>query len=622
MPEADRPEVIRRCYHPLLDIAEAGVPVGIEATGWTLRQIEILDPVWIKRFRKLLNENKCELVGSGYVQLIGPLVPVAVNRHNQRLGMEVYETLLGQRPRLALLNEMAFSPGLVPIYLEYGYQGLIMDRPNVELAVDGPMPAAVNALGSDGSAIPILWCDAILFQKFQRVVHGDIPYDDFLAYLKIWEDGDQPLALYCSDAETFDFRTRRFSYEQAASEGEWTRAGSILSDFVAKGGFGSPSEVLASLKNPVTLNLCSISQPVPVKKQPKYNVSRWAITGRGDISLNTSCHRLAQTMDENSGDDAWLELCELWSSDLRTHIHPPRFEAAVASIHKLLESKGVANREQSELDQSDRVDMNSLADKGVHLKKKDLYLEISTPVMDLVLNTRRGLAVKSLAFERHERQPCAGTLVHGYFREIDLGADFYTGGTVIELPGQLKRITDLETTEPEIFHSGGRCHIRAQIETSLGLMLKTLSFDDSNQSLSLRYDFPGWERPFGVVRLGNFTLIPDHFKPDLSLSCHNGGAEPDHYPLDRSCDHPAAVSSLISCTTGLGATNGEIRIGDDTRAVLLYWDPGQCAAFPMLIHRHASNGHFTRIAFSLAEMDDTRKPGGELPPFEFRISAS
>ncbi|MGQ9812633.1 MAG: hypothetical protein ACUVQ2_04420 [Dissulfurimicrobium sp.] len=35
--------------------------------------------------------------------------------------------------------------------------------------------------------------------------------------------------------------------------------------------------------------LKSAEQPVPVKKQAKYNLIRWALTGRDDFGLNTSC---------------------------------------------------------------------------------------------------------------------------------------------------------------------------------------------------------------------------------------------------------------------------------------------------------------------------------------------
>ena len=38
------PDVIQKCYSPLLDLIEnTGVPIGIELTGWTLKQIERID---------------------------------------------------------------------------------------------------------------------------------------------------------------------------------------------------------------------------------------------------------------------------------------------------------------------------------------------------------------------------------------------------------------------------------------------------------------------------------------------------------------------------------------------------------------------------------------------------
>ena len=83
-------DVIKSCYYPLLDLIEkTGVPVGIECTGWTLRQIKKKDPDWIDRFRVLLDSNYCELIGSGYCQIIGPLVPERVNEWNQKIGLMI-----------------------------------------------------------------------------------------------------------------------------------------------------------------------------------------------------------------------------------------------------------------------------------------------------------------------------------------------------------------------------------------------------------------------------------------------------------------------------------------------------------------------------------------------------
>ena len=93
--ENEREKVIQNCYDPLLDTIEGNnLPVGIELSGWTLMQIEQINPSWIRRFRKLLESGICELVGSGYCQIIAPLVPHKVNQWNQKLGLDVYQKIL------------------------------------------------------------------------------------------------------------------------------------------------------------------------------------------------------------------------------------------------------------------------------------------------------------------------------------------------------------------------------------------------------------------------------------------------------------------------------------------------------------------------------------------------
>src|SRR5882724_2536252 len=64
--ESERSLVIERCYWPLLALAATHGPVGIEATGYTLEEIEIRDPAWVRRFRDLVQAGKAELIGSGY----------------------------------------------------------------------------------------------------------------------------------------------------------------------------------------------------------------------------------------------------------------------------------------------------------------------------------------------------------------------------------------------------------------------------------------------------------------------------------------------------------------------------------------------------------------------------
>ena len=108
----DKSKVIEKCYWPLLKLVKTNeIPIGIELSGYTLEKIKEIDFEWIKKFKKLLKAEKIELVGSGYAQIIGPLVPAKVNDWNQRLGLEIYEDILGIRPQIALINEMAYSGG-------------------------------------------------------------------------------------------------------------------------------------------------------------------------------------------------------------------------------------------------------------------------------------------------------------------------------------------------------------------------------------------------------------------------------------------------------------------------------------------------------------------------------
>src|SRR5262244_3390108 len=90
-----------------------------------------------------------------------------------------------------------------------------------------------------------------------------------------------------------------------------------------------PSALLqSSTQADEPLRLESAVCPVPVKKQRKYNLSRWAVTGRDDIGINAACERICRHLVAADAPDAdWKELCYLWSSDFRTHITEKRWTA-------------------------------------------------------------------------------------------------------------------------------------------------------------------------------------------------------------------------------------------------------------------------------------------------------
>ena len=89
--ESERKYVIDKCYWPLLDlIEEFKIPVGIEATGYSLEEIKKIDPEFIKKLKFLIKKNYCELIGSGYSQLIGPLTPSKIGDYNLKIGNKIY----------------------------------------------------------------------------------------------------------------------------------------------------------------------------------------------------------------------------------------------------------------------------------------------------------------------------------------------------------------------------------------------------------------------------------------------------------------------------------------------------------------------------------------------------
>ncbi len=617
IPTEDRGKVIDRCYGPMLDVAASGVPLGIPCSGWTLQEIERVRPQWMRRFSQLLKQGACELIGSGYVQLIGPLVPARVNDWNLDLGMACYEQLLGVRPKWALINEMAYSPSLLPLYKKHGFQGVVMERNNFETQTGASVSADTRLASADGVTMPVLWADSILFQKFQRLIHGDIHEAEYHEHLEKCLLRGEPLPIYCSDAEIFDFRPGRYHYEKQAHEGEWSRIEALFHQLKGRFPWKLPRDIPAANSKGPAVKTPDTRDPLPVKKQPKYNIARWSVTGRDDLKLNTLCHRLAQNPED--GPAFRKQLCELWSSDLRTHIGEPRFLEAIEALNGLLEKRKLDGGFARGLDPGSPISAKALKEKGIELEQDAIYLKLRTADLSLSLNIRRGLAIKELGFARNGFRPLAGTLPHGYFHAIRMGADFYSGGLIVELPGQLKRITDLERMEPQYFWNNGQLAIQGDLETSLGTFRKTLFYSLGEQKLGLRYDFPGWERPFGTVRVANLTLAPEAFsKKNLFVRCHNGGEDLLSFKV-KPCNHGAAVSSLISCGAGFGATEGYLELADLENGLILEWDPAACAAFPMLIHQPDPPSHFTRLIFSLAEMDDTRKPGGAMPPFQFTL---
>ncbi len=608
--EERRAEVIARCYWPLLKLAERHA-VGMEISAYTLEEIAARDPAWIAHARDLVSRGRIELIGSGYSQMIGPLVPARVTAENLRLGNEIYRALLGVTPAIALVNEQTYSGGLVGLYLDAGYGAILMDWDNP--CANHPQWDAQYrylpqyALGADGRKIAVLWTNTVAFQQMQRFAHDDIPLVTYMQFLR--ERGgpqSRALCVYASDAEIFDFRPGRFRTEEklSAAPQEWARMEAAFAAIADEPGMAlvTPSQALTMITAPGggnTLRLESAACPVPVKKQRKYNLARWAVTGRDNTAINAACQRIYEGMLAGAPTrEDWKELCYLWASDFRTHLTQKRWEAFKARL-ETAESRWSASLPVP------------AAPRGNTAEER--HIGIQTPFLTAQLDRRRGLAIQSLHF-KNQKLPSVGGLPHGFFDEIALQADWYTGDCVFEAPGEHK-VTDLDWTETQLetLPDGG-VMVHGRISTPRGPIVKRMHFHGDRPKVDFDLNFEWEQWPAGSLRLGHFTLLPDAFDLEaLRFATANGGSREEFALHGQAIDHGAPVSLLVTSSMGLGMTEGWMEIGDGHTGLRIGVDRACAPLLGMITHRPAcrhaeGESLFCQVQLSAAELDDTRKP--------------
>ncbi len=605
--------VIEKCYWPLLQLIDAnGIPLGLELTAHTLEVIAQKAPAWVSKFRRLLSAGRCELLASGDSQIVGPLVPAQVNRHNLDIAQQCYRELLGVEPELAYINEQAVSSGLLDIYLDQGFNAVVVEWDNPyshnprwsQELLHRPQTLATAA----GGAIKVIWNNAIAFQKLQRYAHREIILEDYLGYLDNTVDASfRSFSLYGSDAEVFDFRPGRYQSETIRQSHEWQRIATLFSHLQASARYlwCKPSETLVHWRASEPLAVATAAHPIAVKKQAKYNITRWGLSGKNDLLLNTLCHQRHNDTRQTDSENAWRKLCRLWASDLRTHLTETRYK-----------------RLMRQLSAPNKAPLPPLPAFSCHDDYQITFddgrnqLHIQSPTIQLTLDTHRGLSIARLAFASHAFDAVCGTLSHGYFDHIRYGADFYSNHLVMERFRERDRITDLKPVDFHLHDDSGRLVIRSCINTAHGDLVKWYRLAD--EALQCGFEFCHDQRPEASLRLGFITLLDCDQRP--WFACHNGGRAREYFAAQEDFDHGAPVSSIVSANSGLGATTGEVLFGSGDRGVALRWDPAQCAPMAMLSSKKINHEFLNRFWFSLVEADETLTAGGVLPDLCYSIT--
>jgi len=71
-------------------------------------------------------------------------------------------------------------------------------------------------------------------------------------------------------------------------------------------------------------------------------------------------------------------------------------------------------------------------------------------------------------------------------------------------------------------------------------------------------------------------------------------------------DHGTPSSSVVTASSGLGATEGIVVVGDQMKGIAVYFDQAVHAAMPMVSFRSADPSFFARLIYSLGEVDESR----------------
>lgn len=722
IPEEDEGIVIERCYWPLLRMAEElGAPIGIEFSGFTLERIASRDSALLKTLKRLWKQGLVEVIGSSYTQAIFPLIPAEANRANLNQGNAVYRNLLGRVPTVAYVNEQAWSRGLVDVYLEAGYTAILMDWNNPAKFNRYPEETQYQPqrlAGSSGKRLRLLWNHSISFQKFQRYVFGEQSLEDELAYLRerVPSTGERSFLLYGSDVEILDYTPGKRPAKTNAGT-IMARIRELLAALKRHDAMEvvSPSAVLERFPGGQVLDLASPEYPIPCKKQEKYNLTRWAVTGQEDTVQNTTVTKLYRRIQDLNFfiEQGILKAAEaeqraleqavsyLWASDFRTYASSRKLgnfnRLARASLQRaddLLRKATAAlprdvitifnpngtpwpgepfeflvtfeqgrfpsgslpeividgKKVVAQFDQIERYQDGSLhrtlvvieptipasgnvllefrrqsgvryADELTPYRTKD---ELKTENVHLQLLRIKGASIKALSFPKISPDPLVGHIPHGFYDDITLSPEWFTGDVVLVAPDG-KQLTDLQPAEITTFDPAAfpiRVPVEVQVPVEFGKLRKRYLVYHQHPRVDVYFQMVlNYIQPRSL-HVGIAAFLPESFdRPTLHYATVNGGDTIERFPFaGHAIKQDEPVRMLVSTKHCLGETEGWVDVSDQHKGLSVLSWKDRLYSVPLLHYEETdSHGFFLRLIPTVSESDDVAGPTW-WGPLEKRLS--
>jgi len=585
--------LIENIYSEILNICEEGVPIAVEFNGYTLKLINSIAPNYINRLKNLLKSGKCLLIGSSYTQAAFPLIPAEVNRKNIKLGFEIYNEILGEVPDTCLLNEQIYSESTVDLMRKAGYKNFIFDYPNA--FKDRPFLKDYDKWTPlKNRSLNVIWGDCIATQQFQKVVWGDIDFSDYISFVDC-KCNSKVFPVYCGDAEVFEYIPGSLNFSKEGLD--FANIRKVIKELKSKKiEFVLPTAVIEKDKEIQEIEISSPSYPIKTKKHTKYNITRWAVTGRDAMKMNGQCYELYKKIRKNNESDLWERLCYLWGSDFRTN----------TTDEKYLEFRNAMGKALSDAGQLEQLRAKSLADTHYKTTENGRYFSLETETIKLTLLKNKGLAIHSLHFKKKHVAPCIGIIPQGYFNDIAYSADFFSMHS-IAVSKEGRQITDLSAKVEQIKVFTDKRGVVITTEKPIDLqkfsIVKEYILTDSLQ-VNIKFYFYDFY-PLSI-RTGIVTFLPKFLNnSSFQYATHNGGSMPETFKVENELiNHSSSVNQLVSAETCLGDTEEMITVGCNINTVSLRTDKSKCYTVPLMFHKKINNKHFCRIYNSMCEQDD------------------
>lgn len=616
--EKEIPLLIKKSYWPLLNlIEENNFNIGIECSGSSLEKIYKYDKKWIFKFRELIKKKKCELIGSGFQQIISPSCPEKITKLNLQIGLDIYKKFLNVKPKFALINEQAFSKSLINIYNKF-FSCIIIDWINSNQSINFSgryfNSRPTNIIDDYKNKISVIWSNSLAFQKFQRYIFGEISFDNYIQFVN---SQSKFLCIYSNDCEIFNYKDKRYKNNSQKKEKflHWERIRDLYKYFEKN----SKNYKLLQLcnieekKDQKILKLSSAQSPIIVKKQKKYNINRWAVCGENNFYKNSACWKIFKYLEKKKikKKEIWINLCELWSSDYRTHTTTKKnlkFHKLVLKLSKEIKIK-VNNTQQKKLSNFKKIKLSN--NKNININKN--FISFSTKNFILKLNLKKGLTIDQFTDKTVSKNSLFGTTYQGQLDHLENLSDYYSGHFNLFLHNNLKKITDISIQDPKLnlFKKNSQIYLLTSKFkfTELGTVEKSIEVNLKKREIYLRFNFI--KIAPAILRLFNITLDPKSFNSKkLYFSSNNGGKKMENFELMESFNHGSPVlevSKYTSSNNSLTMTDGCLIIGDDKKKLVFNNNIDANPFVGLIEYKKLPKNFFLRASFSCREMDDTSK---------------